>query len=278
MPRCGPWCGGPCPRRARARAARPASPGPGGRRRLAASGEALASSGCSAEQPVAAGQLAPRRATRRRRPGPARDEGSHASLERLTQVAGGRRLALDGGRDAGRARWTIVDSTCLKNSPVPTNSCQRASTSPRSRVPSVMPSSTWPRRSPYAAWAACAARRPPAPGPRWPRRARGRARRASRGRREGLADHDRAGRASLARAVATNAGGRRPARAGGPQRQLGLGDAEDGAVDKPCSRSIEARWLRMSAIASGGTRSSTMAMAVPRSEASRSRSQGTASA
>ena len=56
------------------------------------------------------------------------------------------------------------------------------------------------------------------------------------------------------------------------------GMPKSGAAARPCSRSIEARWLRMSAIASGGTRSRTIATAVPRSAAWRSRSHGTASA
>ena len=51
-----------------------------------------------------------------------------------------------------------------------------------------------------------------------------------------------------------------------------------GAPARPCSRSIEARWLRISSIASGGTRSSTIATDVPRAAASRSSSHGTASA
>ena len=68
-------------------------------------------------------------------------------------------------------------------------------------------------------------------------------------------------------------GGRRPSSSRGVS-----GTVKIGAVGRPCSRSIEARWGRISSTASGGTRSRTMATAVPRSAAVRSRSHGTASA
>ncbi len=51
-----------------------------------------------------------------------------------------------------------------------------------------------------------------------------------------------------------------------------------GVVVRPRSRSICARWVRTSCIASGGTRSSTTATEAPRSDAPSSRSHGTASA
>ena len=56
------------------------------------------------------------------------------------------------------------------------------------------------------------------------------------------------------------------------------GTTNSGASPRPCSVSMLARCERTSSVASGGTRSSTTATAVPRVTADRRNSQGTASA
>jgi hypothetical protein len=91
---------------------------------------------------------------------------------------------------------------------------------------------------------------------------------------QGLVDDDRAGPGVARQGVQ-------------PRRESGSvpsavrvvsGMVKIGVVTRPWSRSISTRWGRTSSMTSGGTRSRTMATAVPRSEAVRSSSQGTASA
>ncbi len=172
------------------------------------------------------------------------------------------------------------DSTCLKNSPVPTNSCQRDSTSPRSKVPSVMPMWTASAASAYAvsaadssAFVACSCA------------AVASTRASVRGSSESKAPVS-VWRTTIARAFASRASAEshacsRPIRSG-PSSPSGpsvvSGTVNTGARPRPCSLSIETRCGRTSSTASGGTRSSTTATDVPRSEAWRSSAHGTASA
>ena len=132
-----------------------------------------------------------------------------------------------------RTRET-VDSTWRKNSPVPTNSCQRASTSPRSSVPSSMPSSTlaWPRRRRPR-------RRRRAPGRprsarRQPRRGPAPGRPGSRGRRGGSAARRRPAPGRRRRAPrASRAVGRVCSAGRQPVLELGLDDREDRGLVEP---------------------------------------------
>ena len=194
---------------------------------------------------------ATREPSRTRPLGAGDQEVGDAGLERLAEVLGGRRLTLDGGGELSR-HLDSVDSIWRKNSPVPTNSCQRARTSPRSRVPSVMPSLTcWSRVG---------------VGRRRPRRsarrgsllvtagegAGGAARERAHGALEGLADDDGAGPGVAGEGVEP-APSRPTARRGGPSASSATsGTVKIGAVGRPCSRSIAARWGRISSTASGG--------------------------
>ena len=168
------------------------------------------------------------------------------------------------------------------NSPVPTSSCQRASTSPRSRSPSRMPCSTGVARP---RGRRCDPRRPARwrrrPGRRRRRRARrppGRARRARRRRSGGRRPRAPAAeRASCVEPVAQRRD--RPARAAAPAVEARSRRGRTAAPPpRPCSASISVRCGAISSSAPGGTRFRTRATAVPRSRAVRSSSHGTASA
>ena len=115
-----------------------------------------------------------------------------ASTPRLERLARGRRpvlrLALARPPSPGRAAATPSTRGPASARRCPTNSCQRASTSPRSREPSPLASSTSASAPSYAVVdRRDAAARRPRPGRRRPRRARTRGRPATGPRRRGCA-------------------------------------------------------------------------------------------
>ena len=137
-------------------------------------------------------------------------------------------------------------------------------------VPSVMPTSTRPRRgvvrrvglratAPSTARSCASLASTSSPPARTASPAR---RSACAGRRSPRALASRASAASHDLRRATSPSGSCP----WASRTVS-GTVNSGAPPSPCSRSIEARWRRMSSIASGGTRSRTIATDVPRSAA-----------
>ena len=126
-----------------ARARRPASRGPRARRASASSGDAAAQVGVAEQRARRPGR--PRHAARgplRGRVGRRPDQRLDAGLQRLGQLVAGR------GRPLHAARHPVAQPADPRlaasriSSPVPTNSCQRASTSPRSSDAVA----DWPRR------------------------------------------------------------------------------------------------------------------------------------
>ena len=129
MPRCGPWCAGRGPLPAPGRGPRPASRAPAGRRRSA--GPARSWRGPDAAPAALERPAASATPGHPPRPPPR----ARAVTSAATPVCSASpRSPLGGGSPEGGCDPVIdpetADSTCLKNSPVPTNSCQRASTSP----------------------------------------------------------------------------------------------------------------------------------------------------
>ena len=188
-------------------------------------------------------------------------------------------LPLTALTNRSRTRPTF-DSRERSSSPVPTNSCQRASTSPRSRVPSALASWISATASAYAfsasarsaPVAATCSSRPSAT--RWARCATLRiapssvcfttAERAS-----ALAASDR----SQPRMSETAVAGSSPSASTVPSVTMNSGESL-----RPRLASIRARWAATVSTASGGVRSRTIATAVLRSAACLRKPHGTWSA
>ncbi len=156
------------------------------------------------------------------------------------------------------------------SSPVPTNSCHRASTSPRSSVPLSRPACTSARASTYwtshtrtsslatAAWLS-----------RWAAtRSTRTARLSSAPARVVRTTSDRAPASAANRSSQLRTGSTAQAGSWPPARPVS-GTGNRGASVSPAVSSISARWVATSVAASGGTRFSTTARAVLRSRASR---------